>query len=145
MAEPAISTVMDDLISTVATEVTALGSRVTYGPPPQLASEVCCWIGYGPAAVDFGNLEIVDHTIEAVIAVPDNGMSIQSRYRTVNDLAQQVRWAMRTNAVLADEMVLISMVQGVPFSGLFAGSPYIGVTVTLTLETKTDIVNLLTE
>lgn len=145
MAEPVISDVIDDLMSTIADEVPALGSRLTYGPPPQLASEVCCWIAYGPANVDFGNLEVVDHTIDAVIAIPDNGMSIQSRYRTVVDIAQQVRWAMRTNAVLADEMVLISMVQGVPFSSSFGASPYVGVTVTLSLETKTDIVNLLEE
>ncbi len=142
MAEMIIDALMADFVDALQTGLSMdLANRVTYPPPDQAPQELTVWLDYAGAAASASQFEEVDHTVVATVAVPYKGGMYPWSYRIVTNAAQLVRRAMRRHPVLANEAVVMSVVQSRAFVSAYAGveAAIVAATVTWHLETKSDL------
>lgn len=137
MAEPTVSEIMDSIVSRVRTAMPDLANRITYGPPEGKPEAPSIWLTYGPVEIDWGLIEVTTPQVRANCAVPRKA-NYPREYRTANDLAQQVHWAMRGEWLIAGEATITGIGISEPVGVGWAGVPdqLVVAVVTLTIETK---------
>lgn len=143
MTEPVVSVMMDELVTVVRDALPELGDRVTYGAPEMQPFALSVWFDYRVLDIEVGLLDVVNHQAVATIAVPRQG-NYPLEYRTVTDMAQLVRQAIRTRPFYADEATLVAIEQEAAFGSGWAGEAdkLVAARVIATLETKSEIIPL---
>jgi len=139
MAEPTPSAICDDMVDTLKDAIPELLNRIVYGPPEKTPQALCVWLDYGPVEIEWGLMEVCNHTITATVAVNRKG-DYPGEYRVVTDYAQAVKKAMYGNYVLADEAVIVGAAVNRATGSAYAGEPdaLVAATVIFTVETKAD-------
>ena len=103
---------------------------------------MCIRDSYGgiPDSLWGGSLDVCQHLVNVVVAVPNNGTSYASRVRIVNATAAAVRSAIKRNVVLDDGAggaVATGRVTTTGAAGAqYAATEIVAATVTATYETK---------
>ena len=142
MSEPNYLLMLADLAGTIQANVSVLEQRVAIDPPDAAPQELSCWLVYGgiPDSLWGGSLDVCQHAISVVVAVPNNGGSYASRVRAVNAAAAAVREAVKRNVVLSDGAGGAVMTGRITTTGAagaqYANTEIVAATVTATYETK---------
>ena len=142
MSAPDYLLMLEDLADTIRVNVPALEQRVAVDPPDMAPQELSCWLVYGgiPENQWGGSLDVCQHAIQIIVAVPNNGTSYASRARSVNTTTVAVREAVKRNVVLADGADGAVMARGITTTGAagykYEGGDIVSASLTLTVETK---------